>query len=97
MTELQAPLAHTHPYEAWPVGDEIWMSETAYNTMLSYNQKTQKWTYVPLPQPNPSGVPKVEVDRDGVIWFGMRTAPNNAVFAFKPRGNKAWSLATKSQ
>jgi len=92
MTEYDYPLEFTRGYDAWAVGDYIWMTEATYQTLVRFDPETKEFVYYPLPmiQPSPNpGVPKLEYEKDGTIWFayrGLRDRPNPVV-AFYPRGN----------
>jgi streptogramin lyase len=82
------PLRFSAGYDAWPIGDDVWITEGIHQTMVQFNQKTKKFTYYPLPlKQRGLGVPKIEVDKASTIWFGYRGTPNNPAVAFKPRGN----------
>ncbi len=88
MVEYKLPLRYSEGYEAWPVGDDVWQSEVNYHTLIKFNRTSQKFFYYPLPEKQGGpGVPKMEVDHEGIIWFGFRGLKNNTVVAFKPKGN----------
>jgi|GEM_PF-929100 len=99
MKEYRFPLKYTRGYDAWVVGDYVWVTEATYETLIRFDPKTKAFVYYPLPMSQPSGnpgVPKIENEKDGTIWFayrGLRKQPNPMV-AFKPTGNAGpWTTA----
>jgi len=92
MKQYRYPLAHSRGYDSWPVGDYIWSTEATYETLVRFDPETEQFVYYPIPLSQPSGnpgVPKMENEADGTIWFayrGVRDGPNPLV-AFKPWGN----------
>ncbi len=88
MTEYSFPLRYSRAYDTWPVGDYVWITESTYQTLLRFDTKTKRFTYFPLPETEPgTSVPKIEVGKDGVIWYAYRGWGKNTVAAFKPLGN----------
>jgi virginiamycin B lyase len=92
MQQFAFPLAHSRGYDCWPVGRFVWMTEATYQTLVRFEPKTAEFVYYPLPSIQPSGnpgVPKIEVDPEGTIWFAYRGLRDraNPVVAFKPWGN----------
>lgn len=92
MKQYRYPLAFSRGYDAWPVGNLIWSTEATYETLVSFDPATESFVYYPLPLSQPSGnpgVPKIEVENDGTIWFAYRGMQGeaNPVVAFMPRGN----------
>ena len=99
MKEYRFPLKYTRGYDAWVVGDYVWVTEATYETLIRFDPKTKAFVYYPLPMSQPGGnpgVPKIENEKDGTIWFayrGLRKQPNPMV-AFKPTGNAGpWTTA----
>jgi len=94
MAEYAFPLKFTRGYDAWVVGDHIWITEAEYQTLVRFDLTTKTFVYYPLPMAQPSGnpgVPKLEVGKDGTLWFAYRglrgEGQQNPVVAFKPKGN----------
>jgi len=87
--EYRYPLRYSQGYDAWTDADDnVWVTESAYDSLLKFDQKTQEFTYYPLPQTGGlPGVPKIEIDAEGTIWFGYRDSPRITAVAFKPNGN----------
>jgi virginiamycin B lyase len=92
MRAFAFPLAHSRGYDCWPVGKYIWVTEATYETLVRFEPGSVEFVYYPLPLSQPSGnpgVPKIEVEPDGTIWFAYRGLRDrsNPVVAFKPWGN----------
>jgi len=90
------PYRFSAAYETWPDNrGSVWISDHIYNSLIRFDVNTKKFTYYPLPQvgsfAGDSGwsVPKVEVDKDGTLWFGSRGVPNIVAVHFNPKGNAA--------
>lgn len=94
ITEYPFPLKYTQAYEVWSdAQDNIWISDTVYGSIIQFDPNTKKFTYYPLPQPGYT-IPKIEVDKEGTLWFGSRFVPNITAVAFKPKGNSRSRVAT---
>ena len=87
ITEYQPQFKHGGFYEAWPDNrGSVWVTDDTYNALIRFDIASKKFTYYPLPQLRWS-VPKVEVDKDGSIWFGSRGIQTIVGVNFKPKGN----------
>lgn len=74
MTEITIPIKYGQPYDARPdVEDNIWISSMNY--LSKFDQKTMKFTIYPTLQRTDQ--PKLEVTRDGAVWYGPRMAAGN--------------------
>lgn len=98
MEQFPFPLKYSTGYDAWAVGEYIWVTEATYQTLIRFDPKTEAFVYYPLPMSQPSGnpgVPKLENEKDGTIWFayrGLRDQPNPVV-KFSPKANAGpWSV-----
>lgn len=92
MQEYRYPLTYSRGYDCWPIGDYIWSTEATYQALVRFDPRNGQFVYYPLPLSEPSGnpgVPKVEVGKNGAIWFAYRGVPDqpNPVVAFLPKGN----------
>jgi streptogramin lyase len=84
VTEYPLPLKYGNLYEIWAdLDDNIWASNSVYNSFVMFDQKTKKFTYYPFPEFR-THVPKMEVDAQGTLWFGL---DRFALTGFKPKGN----------
>ena len=61
--------------------------------MVKFEQETQKFTYYPSPQR--TGMPKIEITRDGAIWYCARDAQKQAVVVLYPDTNKLKTMAAR--
>src|SRR5713101_3121234 len=92
VTEYPLPLKYGNLYEIWAdLEDNIWASNSAYNSLVKFDQKTKSFTYFPFPQFR-AHVAKMDVDSQGTLWFGLESPGlrNNQVgdlAGFKPKGN----------
>ncbi|MBI4447131.1 MAG: carboxypeptidase regulatory-like domain-containing protein [Acidobacteria bacterium] len=99
-TEYKFPLKFSRGYDAWPIGEYVWLTESTYEAFIRFEPKTKQFVYYPLPTNQPGGnpgVPKMEYDKKkpDTIWFcyrGLRNQPNPMV-AFKPKGNAQPEMA----
>lgn len=89
IVEYKFPLRYTQGYEAWPdTEDNIWVSDNVYDSLIQFNPQTKKFTYYPLPQFR-YNIPKIEIGKDGSIWFGSRGIENITAVNLRPNGNAA--------
>ena len=87
LTEHELPLKYGDPYELIADSqDNIWIENTAYNSLVKFDQTTNEYTYVPYPEIKAATV-KFEREPDDTIWFIMGRPPT--LTGFKPRGNVA--------
>jgi streptogramin lyase len=71
MTEIVIPIKYGQPYDARPdVEDNVWISSMNY--LSKFDQKTMKFTIYPTLQRTDQ--PKLEVTRDGAVWYAPRRA-----------------------
>lgn len=71
MTEVVIPIKYGQPYDARPdVDDNIWISSMNY--VSKYDPETMRFTIYPTLQR--TDMPKLEVTRDGVVWYCPRRA-----------------------
>jgi len=77
------------PYDAWPDKDDnIYMGDAAHNMIVKFDQKTRKFSYVPMPQPGQS-INKFRVADDNTLWFGSRAVKIVTGVHFYPNGYTA--------
>ena len=85
------PLRFGNPYELIAdAGDNMWIENGAYSSLVKFDPKTKKFTYVPYPEIKGTTV-KFEHDADGTIWFVMPYGGGrpSGLTGFKPMGNVA--------
>ena len=57
-----------------------------YNALVKFEQQNEKFTYVPYPNLG-AHTPKLEVDIEGTLWFGMKIGSRWELTAFQQHGN----------
>lgn len=83
-SEVKLPLRHGNVYEVFADRqDNIWGENQNYNSLVKYDQKTQKFTYFPFPVLR-GHTPKINPDHNGDGWFEL----GGEVAVFRPNGNK---------
>ena len=88
VTEYELPLKWGNPYDVWPdAEDNIWVENAVYNSLVKFDPRTSKWTYVPFPDLG-AHTPKLDRDKEGTLWFTLGESPKGLA-AFKPKGNLA--------
>lgn len=71
MTEILIPIKYGQPYDARPdVEDNIWISSMNY--LSKFDPETMRFTIYPTLQRTDQ--PKIEVTRDGAVWYAPRAA-----------------------
>jgi streptogramin lyase len=86
VTEYELPLKWGNPYDLWPdAEDNIWVENAVYNSLVKFDPRTSRWTYVPFPDLG-AHTPKLDRDKEGTLWFTLGASPKGLA-AFKPKGN----------
>jgi virginiamycin B lyase len=89
LSEYKIPYNGAQPYDAWPDKDDnVWMGDAAHNMVVKFDQKTRKFSYVPMPQPGQS-INKFRVADDNTLWFGSRAVRTVTGVHFYPNGYTA--------
>ena len=72
-TEYATPYRFTWPYDVQADPENnIWMPDSGEGgALVKFDRKTEKFLYFPTPQTTDS--PKLEVSRDGAIWYTTRS------------------------
>lgn len=71
MTEYTLPIEYSQPYKVVAdTHDNIWVASMNYLT--KFDQKSKKFTVYPLPERTDE--PKIQVTRDGAVWYPARFA-----------------------
>ena len=85
VTEYELPLAYGDPYELIADSqDHMWIENTAYHSLVKFDQTTEEFTYVPYPEIRGATV-KFERQPDDTIWFIMGRP--STLTSFNARGN----------
>ena len=87
VTEYSLPLKYGSPYEVWAdLEDNLWTTNDVYNSLVKFEQQNKEFTYVPYPNLD-AHTPKLEVDIEGTLWFGMKIGSRWELTAFQQHGN----------
>ncbi len=86
--EYDIPLPFSEPYDVWPdPEDNIWISDGGQGgTLIKFNPESEEFTYYPTPRRTDQ--PKVEITREGAIWYCSRSAAEAAVGVLYPDMSK---------
>jgi streptogramin lyase len=84
MVEYKMPVAFAEPYDIWPDKDNnMWIADGAMGgAIIKFDQKTEKFTFYPAVQRG--DIPKIEITREGAIWYNPRSALKGAVGVLYP-------------
>jgi streptogramin lyase len=84
MVEYKMPVAFAEPYDIWPDKDNnMWIADGAMGgALIKFDQRTEKFTFYPAVQRG--DIPKIEITRDGAIWYNPRSALKGAVGVLYP-------------
>jgi streptogramin lyase len=72
--------------------DTIWISDGGMGgALVRFDSETEKFTYYPTPRR--SDMPKIDVSRDGNVWYSTRAISDGGVGVLYPDKTKITSLA----
>ncbi len=93
IVEYNIPMPYSQPYDVNPDGnDNVWISDAGQGgTLIKFDPRTEKFTYYPSPQV--SDMPRVQITREGAIWYCPRASSNAAVGVLYPDVSKMTTLA----
>jgi virginiamycin B lyase len=88
MVEYKMPVAFAEPYDIWPDNDNnMWIADGAMGgAIIKFDPKTEKFTFYPAVQRG--DLPKIEITREGAIWYNPRSALKGAVGVLYPDMSK---------
>jgi virginiamycin B lyase len=88
MVEYKMPAAFAEPYDIWPDNDNnMWIADGAMGgAIIKFDQKSEKFTFYPAVQRG--DLPKIEITREGAIWYNPRSALKGAVGVLYPDMSK---------
>jgi streptogramin lyase len=91
--EYQMPVKFAEPYDIWPDKDNnMWIADGAMGgAIIRFDQKTEKFTFYPAVQRG--DLPKIEITREGAIWYNPRSAIKGAVGVLYPDMTKMTTFA----
>lgn len=93
VTEYKLPLNLSRPYDPQPDYEgNIWFGDNGQGgTTIKFDPRTREFTYYPTPQVTDQ--PKIEITRDGAIWYCPRSAAEPGVGVLYPDVSKIKTLA----
>ena len=95
MVEYKMPVAFAEPYDIWPDKDNnMWIADGAMGgAIVKFDQKTEQFTFYPTVQRG--DLPKLEITREGAIWYNPRSALKGAVGVLYPDMTKMTSYEAR--
>jgi streptogramin lyase len=84
IVEYVIPVKYSFPYDIQPDHeDNLWISDAGQGgALIKLDQQTKKFTYYPSIQR--TDMPKLEITREGAIWYTARSAQGQAVGVLYP-------------
>jgi virginiamycin B lyase len=97
IVEYTVPMPFSEPYDIQPDHDgNMWFSDGGQGgTLIRFDPRTEQFTYFPTPQRTDQ--PKMELTREGAIWYNPRSSRKAAVGVFYPDVNKMVTFAAHFQ
>lgn len=88
MVEYKMPVPYAEPYDIWADPDNnMWIADGAMGgALIKFDQATERFTFYPAVQRG--DIPKIEITREGAIWYNPRSALNGAVGVLYPDKSK---------
>lgn len=92
VVEYTIPAAYSSGYDVQPDRqDNLWISDSGQGgALIKFDQKSKKFFYYPAIQR--TDMPKLEVTREGAIWYTARSAATKAVGVLYPDMTKIRTL-----
>ena len=73
MTEYKIPHENSQPYDVFENAGNIWIADAGQGgTVIKFNPQDESFTYYPSPQR--ADKPKIQVTRDGAVWYSPRSS-----------------------
>ncbi len=82
--EYDVPMPFSEPYDIWPdEHDQMWISDAGQGgALIRFDPKAETFTYYPTPRVTDQ--PKLEITRDGAVWYCTRSSDTAAVGVLFP-------------
>jgi len=95
MVEYKVPMAVSEPYDVWPDrAGNIWISDGGMGgTPIRFDPKTEKFAFYPTVQRG--DLPRIEITREGAVWYNPRSAVKGAVGVLYPDMTKMTTFEAK--
>jgi streptogramin lyase/mono/diheme cytochrome c family protein len=79
ITEYILPHQNSQPYDVFEHQGNIWIADAGQGgTLIKFNPQNKSFTYYPSPQR--ADKPKIQVTRDGAIWYSPRSSMDHPGF-----------------
>ena len=90
--EFKVPVELSRPYDPQPDYEgNIWFGDDGQGgTTIRFNPRTREWSYYPTPQV--ADQPKIEITRDGAVWYCPRSGAEPGVGVLYPDVTKIKTL-----
>jgi virginiamycin B lyase len=84
MVEFAFPTPLSEPYDVWPdPQDNIWTTDGGYEGgLVRFDQRTERFGY--FPNPHAVRVSKIEITREGAVWYPFRGERDGGVGVLYP-------------
>jgi virginiamycin B lyase len=85
------------PYDVWPDPmDKVWASDGVLGgVLIRFDPDTDEMTYYPVPRP--TDMPKLDISREGAVWYTTRSNPEVALGVLWPDVNKMTGYAANQR
>ncbi len=96
IVEYNIPMPYSQPYDvSADANDNIWISDGGQGgALIKFDQRTEKFTYYPTPQT--SDMPRIQITREGAVWYCPRSSSNAAVGVLYPDMNAITTMAARN-
>lgn len=93
ITEYSMPMPFSEPYDIWPDRQGfMWVTDGGQGgASIRFDPRSEKFTYYPTPQVTDQ--PKMEITREGALWYNPRSSRKAAVGVLHPDVSKMTSFA----
>ena len=83
----------SEPYDIWPDHEGcLWVSDGGQGgALMRFDPRTEKFTYFTAPQRTDQ--PKLQITREGAIWYNPRSSQKAAVGVLYPDVSKITTFA----
>jgi hypothetical protein len=88
-------MAFSQPYDIWPDReDNLWISDGGMGgALIRFNPATEKFTVYPSMQRG--DMPKIEITREGAVWYSPRSAQRGTIGVLYPDATKMRSFEAR--
>ena len=90
IVEYDLPMPYTAPYDVMPDSEgNLWLGDSWLTrghhdpaALIKFEPRTEKFTF--YPSPRGTDMPKIDVTKEGAVWYGTRAAEIKAVGVLYP-------------